>query len=67
MPSLVIAVYALALSALSRLRTRIGHQAYGATAAEYSLMVVFIAAVIAGTVVVLGVKVDGLFARGLLP
>ena len=67
MPRLVMAIYVFATSALSRLCKRIGHQAYGATAAEYSLMVVFIVAVIAGTVVVLGVTVDGLFARGLLP
>lgn len=39
----------------------------GATAVEYSMMVVLIAAIIVGTVLVLGLKVDALFARVQLP
>ncbi len=49
------------LQVFARLQTRLATRDRGATAVEYGLMVALIAAVIVGTVVILGGKVDGAF------
>ena len=46
---------------LSNMKDRLENEEKGATAVEYGLMVGLIAAVIIGTVVILGKQLDGLF------
>lgn len=51
------------LKALTKLQARITTRDKGATAVEYGLLVALIAAVIVGTVVLLGAQINAAFTR----
>jgi pilus assembly protein Flp/PilA len=53
--------YTTVVVLLSLVKDRLQNEEKGATAVEYGLMVGLIAAVIIGTVVILGRQLDGLF------
>jgi pilus assembly protein Flp/PilA len=55
--------YTTVVALLSLVKDRLQSEEKGATAVEYGLMVGLIAAVIIGTVVILGNQLDGLFQQ----